>query len=276
MSGSLPSLRFAVYFAVCFAASSARGIPFKIRFLATLRYFQVIKITKAQNNKSMNITENVEKFKNIIQDDACTLVAVSKTKPASAILEAYEAGLKDFGENKAQELSEKFEQLPKDIRWHMIGHLQRNKVKYIAPFVHLIHSVDSLKLLKEIDKQGKKVGKVVNCLLQVHIAREETKFGLSEEELIELLESEEFAAMTHVQVRGLMGMATNTENEERIRNEFQYLRELFERIKAAYALPNAKMEELSMGMSSDYLIALEEGSTMVRVGSAIFGSRNYQ
>lgn len=224
----------------------------------------------------MNITENVEKFKNIIQDDACTLVAVSKTKPASAILEAYEAGLKDFGENKAQELSEKFEQLPKDIRWHMIGHLQRNKVKYIAPFVHLIHSVDSLKLLKEIDKQGKKVGKVVNCLLQVHIAREETKFGLSEEELIELLESEEFAAMTHVQVRGLMGMATNTENEERIRNEFQYLRELFERIKAAYALPNAKMEELSMGMSSDYLIALEEGSTMVRVGSAIFGSRNYQ
>lgn len=224
----------------------------------------------------MNITENVEKFKNIIQDKECTLVAVSKTKPASAILEAYEAGLKDFGENKAQELSEKFEQLPKDIRWHMIGHLQRNKVKYIAPFVHLIHSVDSLRLLKEIDKQGKKVGKVIDCLLQVHIAREETKFGLNEEELITLLGSKEFTGMTHVQVRGLMGMATNTEGEERIRNEFQYLRKLFEQIKAAYTLPNAKMEVLSMGMSSDYLIALEEGSTMVRVGSAIFGTRNYQ
>lgn len=224
----------------------------------------------------MNIAENVKKFENIIQNESCTLVAVSKTKPVEDILEAYEAGLKDFGENKAQELSEKFEQLPKDIRWHMIGHLQRNKVKYIAPFVHLIHSVDSMRLLAEVDKQGKKVGKVINCLLQVHIAREESKFGLSEEELIELLESEEFTGMTHVQVRGLMGMATNTDNEERIRNEFQYLRQLFEQIKGNYALPNAKMEELSMGMSSDYLIALEEGSTMVRVGSALFGSRNYQ
>lgn len=224
----------------------------------------------------MNIADNVKKFENIIQDDARTLVAVSKTKPVEDILEAYETGLKDFGENKAQEMSDKFEQLPKDIRWHMIGHLQRNKVKYIAPFVYLIHSVDSMRLLAEIDKQGKKVGKVIHCLLQVHIAREETKFGLSEEELIELLESEDFTGMTHVQVRGLMGMATNTENEERIRNEFNYLRELFERIKITYTLPNAKMEELSMGMSSDYLIALEEGSTMVRVGSAIFGSRNYQ
>ena len=222
----------------------------------------------------MNIAENVEKFKNIIQNDSCTLVAVSKTKPVSAILEAYEAGLKDFGENKAQELTEKFEQLPKDIHWHMIGHLQRNKVKYIAPFVHLIHSVDSVRLLAEIDKQGKKVGRVIPCLLQVHIAQEENKFGFSGEELIALLESEAFVGMTHVQVQGLMGMATNTNNDEQIRNEFQYLRELFEQIKATYSFPNAKMDTLSMGMSSDYLIALEEGSTMVRVGSALFGARN--
>jgi pyridoxal phosphate enzyme (YggS family) len=244
-------------------------------FFSALRPFQFIKITKAKNNKSMDIRENVEKFKNIIQNESCTLVAVSKTKPVEDILNAYEAGLKDFGENKAQELAGKFEQLPKDIRWHMIGHLQRNKVKYIAPFVYLIHSVDSMRLLKEIDKQGKNAGKVINCLLQVHIAREETKFGLDEQELIALLESDEFAGMTHLQVRGLMGMATNTTNEERIRNEFQYLRELFERIRASYSLPNASMEELSMGMSSDYLIALEEGSTMVRIGSALFGERNY-
>ncbi|WP_026135671.1 YggS family pyridoxal phosphate-dependent enzyme [Nafulsella turpanensis] len=223
----------------------------------------------------MNIAENIKRFENIIQNDSCTLIAVSKTKPVEDILEAYEAGLKDFGENKVQELTEKFEQLPKDIRWHMIGHLQRNKVKYIASFVHLIHSVDSWRLLKEINKQGEKVGRTINCLLQVHIAREETKFGLSEEELLELLQSPEFAALGHIQVTGLMGMATNTENLERIREEFHYLRELFDRIRTDYTLPNAEMKELSMGMSSDYLTALEEGSTMVRIGSALFGSRNY-
>ena len=223
----------------------------------------------------MSIAENIEKFKNVTNSDQCTLVAVSKTKPAEDILEAYATGIKDFGENKAQEMVEKFEQLPKDIRWHMIGHLQRNKVKYIAPFVHLIHSVDSLRLLQEIDKQGEKAGKTINCLLQIHIAREETKFGLSEEELIALLNSEEFVNMGHVKVLGLMGMATNTENPERIRNEFQYLRELFNRIKDTISHPNVEMKELSIGMSSDYIIALEEGSTMIRVGSAIFGKRDY-
>lgn len=222
----------------------------------------------------MNIGENIKKFKNIVQSD-CTLIAVSKTKPVEDILEAYKAGIRDFGENKVQELTDKFEQLPKDIHWHMIGHLQRNKVKYIAPFVHLIHSVDSWRLLKEIDKQGEKTGRTINCLLQIHIAREETKFGLSEEELLELLESEEFAALGHIQIKGLMGMATNTEDHERVREEFRYLKELFEKIRSNYSLPNVEMKELSMGMSSDYLTALEEGSTMVRIGSALFGSRNY-
>ena len=223
----------------------------------------------------MSIAENIEKFQNVIRSEECTLVAVSKTKPAEDILEAYATGLKDFGENKAQEMTEKFEQLPKDIRWHMIGHLQRNKVKYIAPFVHLIHSVDSLRLLREIDKQGVKAGRTINCLLQIHIAREETKFGLDEKELEELLKSEEFASMGHVKVCGLMGMATNTEDIERIRNEFQYLRMLHEKIKSNFVHPNMELKELSMGMSSDYLIAMEEGSTMIRVGSALFGQRNY-
>lgn len=221
----------------------------------------------------MSIAENIEKLRNIQEDENVTLVAVSKTKPVEYILEAYGAGLKDFGENKAQELAEKFELLPKDIHWHMIGHLQRNKVKYIAPFVHLIHSVDSMRLLQEIEKQGSKTGSIISCLLQVHIAREETKFGLSEEELEALLQSKEFAGMTHVKIKGLMGMATNTEDIERVRNEFRYLRTLFEKVKSNYSLPNTEIDTLSMGMSSDYFIAIEEGSTMVRIGSAIFGQR---
>lgn len=224
----------------------------------------------------MSIVESVEKFRNIIENKQCTLVAVSKTKPAEDILQAYQAGLKDFGENKAQEMVEKFEQLPKDIRWHMIGHLQRNKVKFIAPFVYLIHSVDSMRLLKEIEKEGRKAGRVIDCLLQIHIAREESKFGLSEEELKELLDSQEFTQMTHIQVKGLMGLATNTDDLEGIRDEFRYLKNLFEKIKKDYIHTNLEMQELSMGMSSDYLIAIEEGSTMVRVGSAIFGARDYQ
>lgn len=224
----------------------------------------------------MSIVESVEKFRNIIENKQCTLVAVSKTKPAEDILQAYQAGLKDFGENKAQEMVEKLEQLPKDIRWHMIGHLQRNKVKFIAPFVYLIHSVDSMRLLKEIEKEGRKAGRVIDCLLQIHIAREESKFGLSEEELKELLESQEFTQMTHIQVKGLMGLATNTDDLEGIRDEFRYLKNLFEKIKKDYIHTNLEMQELSMGMSSDYLIAIEEGSTMVRVGSAIFGARDYQ
>lgn len=223
----------------------------------------------------MSIKENIQSFKNIIDDEKATLIAVTKTHPAEVVLEAYGEGLKDFGENKVQEMVEKFEQLPKDIRWHLIGHLQRNKVKYIASFVHLIHSVDSERLLLEIEKQGDKVGRVINCLLQVHIAKEETKFGLSEEELTALLQNPKVARLQHVRIVGLMGMATNTTDVERIREEFRYLKQLFDRIKQEYQQTNIDMQELSMGMSSDYTIALEEGSTMVRVGSAIFGSRNY-
>ena len=223
----------------------------------------------------MNIGENIRKFENIIQNASCTLIAVSKTKPVEDIREAYEAGLRDFGENKVQEMTEKWEQLPQDIRWHMIGHLQRNKVKYIAPFVHLIHSIDSWRLLKEVNKQGAKAERTIPCLLQMHIAREETKFGLSQEELLEVLDSPELAEMKNIQIRGLMGMATNTDNMERVREEFRYLRELFEKIRKDYNLHNVAMQELSMGMSSDYSIALEEGSSMIRVGSALFGSRNY-
>ncbi|WP_224996493.1 YggS family pyridoxal phosphate-dependent enzyme [Cesiribacter sp. SM1] len=223
----------------------------------------------------MNIQENIQRFKNILNNENVTLIAVSKTHPAELVLEAYSEGLKNFGENKVQEMVDKFEQLPKDINWHMIGHLQRNKVKYIASFVHLIHSVDSERLLQEIDKQGQKVGRVINCLLQVHIAREETKFGLSEEELFSLLNNPELQQLKHVHINGLMGMATNTADGELIRQEFRYLKNLFDQIRLDYPLDNISMNELSMGMSSDYTIALEEGSTMVRVGSAIFGNRNY-
>ncbi|MEO9873119.1 YggS family pyridoxal phosphate-dependent enzyme [Ekhidna sp.] len=206
--------------------------------------------------------------------ESCTLVAVSKTKPSSDIVEAYESGHLDFGENKVQELTKKAEELPKDIRWHMIGHLQSNKVKYIAPFVHLIHGVDSLKLLKEINKQGKKVDRIIDCLLQIHIAKEETKFGLDQMELDQLLNEEEFEEMHHVRIVGLMGMATNTDNSELVKKEFKSLKDLYDEIKNSDHT-NAQMNVLSMGMSSDYEIALAEGSNMVRIGSAIFGARNY-
>ncbi|MEO9481824.1 MAG: YggS family pyridoxal phosphate-dependent enzyme [Ekhidna sp.] len=204
----------------------------------------------------------------------CTLVAVSKTKPHSAILEAYETGHLDFGENKVQELTQKADQLPKDIRWHMIGHLQRNKVKYIAPFVHLIHGVDSLKLLREIDKQGKKAERVIDCLLQVHIAEEETKFGLDKQELNEILHGEELTKLSNVRIVGLMGMATNTNDEAQVRKEFNGLNLLFEEKKHSDH-DNVKINTLSMGMSSDYPIAIQEGSSMIRIGSAIFGARNH-
>ena len=179
-------------------------------------------------------------------------------------------------ENKVQELTRKHEELPKDIRWHMIGHLQRNKVKYIAPFVHLIHAVDSLRLLVEINKQAEKNERVINCLLQVYIAKEESKFGLDEKELEELLNSDQFAELNNIKVVGLMGMATNTDNEEVVRKEFKSLKALFEELKNKYNSDKNELKELSMGMTGDYKIALEEGSTMIRVGSAIFGSRNYQ
>ena len=224
----------------------------------------------------MNLKENLISLKNTFINPTCTLVAVSKTKPNELLLEAYEAGVRDFGENKVQEMSEKAEQLPKDIRWHMIGHLQRNKVKYLAPFVHLIHSVDSLKLLKEIDKEAKKNERIIQVLLQVYIAKEESKFGLDEDELRALLHDEAFAKLDSVKIVGLMGMATYTDDEAQIRAEFRFLKNLFESLQNEALPSNVELKELSMGMSGDYLLAQEEGSTMVRVGSAIFGERNYQ
>ena len=204
----------------------------------------------------------------------CALVAVSKTKPMNAIEACYEVGQRDFGENKVQELVEKAEALPNDIQWHMIGHLQRNKVKYIAPFVHLIHGVDSLKLLLEIDKRAKQVDRILDCLLQIHIAEEATKFGFDEKEALELVQASSLSSLENIRIVGLMGMATFTENEGQIRREFKSLRKLFDLLKD-HETKNLNMEILSMGMSGDYQLAIEEGSNMVRVGSAIFGERNY-
>ena len=223
----------------------------------------------------MDIKKNISTFQKSLDHYSARLIAVSKTKPHELILEAYNAGLRDFGENKVQELASKYEALPKDIQWHMIGHLQRNKVKYIAPFVHLIHSVDSLRLLQEIDKQAAKHHRVVDCLFQVYIAREETKFGLSREELLDLLHSNSFRSLANIRIVGLMGMATNTHDGKQVEEEFRALKSLFEEVKASIQSSNLAMSELSMGMSGDYEIALREGSTMVRVGSAIFGPRNY-
>lgn len=200
------------------------------------------------------------------------LVAVTKTKPTTLLTEAYQAGARLFGENKVQEMVAKYEELPKDIEWHMIGHLQTNKVKYMAPFVSLVHSVDSFKLLKEIHKEAKKSNRVIDCLLQIYIAREETKFGLSEEEALEIITSAELAALTNVRIVGLMGMASNTDDQDVVRAEFRGLKNTFESFKSNEN-GQVTMRELSMGMSGDYLIAQEEGSTLVRVGSAIFGSR---
>jgi PLP dependent protein len=206
---------------------------------------------------------------------SCKLIAVTKTQPIGKIKEAYETGHRVFGENKVQELVNKYESLPPDIEWHLIGHLQTNKVKYIAPFVSLIHSVDSLKLLEEINKQGKKSGRVIRCLLQVHIASEETKFGFSEVEAEKVLTAPSLKSFENVTIAGLMGMATFTENLDLVRGEFKRLRNLFDRLKTTSPFPTVKMKELSIGMSGDYRIAIEEGSTMVRIGTAIFGERNY-
>lgn len=203
--------------------------------------------------------------------DTVTLVAVSKTKPTEDILEAYSAGQRVFGENKIQELAEKWEVLPKDINWHMIGHVQTNKVKYMAAFVDLIHAVDSLKLLKEINKQAKKHKRVINCLLQVKIADEESKFGLSQDEIVSLLNSKEISSLEHVNIQGYMGMATFTNDTTQIQNEFEALATFFEHSK----LNHPNLNTLSIGMSGDYKIAMKCGSTMVRIGSSIFGSRNY-
>lgn len=201
------------------------------------------------------------------------LIAVSKTKPAADIIEAYQAGQRAFGENKVQEMVDKHAELPKDIEWHLIGHLQTNKVKYIAPFVHLIHAVDSLKLLREINKEALKNDRVIDCLLQFHIASEETKFGLTFEEATELLESDEFIALENVRIAGVMGMASFTEDKEQVSDEFRTLYNYFQIIKSHHFRFNPDFREISMGMSGDYRIAVEEGSTMVRIGSTIFGGR---
>jgi pyridoxal phosphate enzyme (YggS family) len=201
---------------------------------------------------------------------------VSKFNPNSSILEAYECGEKFFGESKVQELCGKYETLPQDICWHFIGHLQTNKIKFIVPFVALIHGVDSYKLLEEINKQAAKIGKTVHCLLQIHIAKEETKFGFSTDELLEMLTKGEWKGLKNVQISGLMGMATFTDNRNQIRSEFRTLKKLFDQIKIDFFTDNNSFSELSMGMSDDYQLAIEEGSNLIRVGSSIFGSRNYE
>ncbi len=221
----------------------------------------------------MNISENIKRIKSELPENT-KLVAVSKTKPNEDILEAYTGGHYIFGENKVQDLVKKYEELPKDIEWHFIGHLQSNKVKYIAPFVSLIHAADSLKLLKIINKEGKKINRQINCLLQMHIAEEETKFGLSFDEITAILNSEEYRQLNFVKITGLMGMATNTKNTAQIHKEFAYLKSCFDKIKTDFFKDDETFINLSMGMSGDYKIALEEGSNMIRVGSLIFGARN--
>ena len=219
----------------------------------------------------MSIKENIVQIETQIGANT-RLIAVTKTKSISLLQEAYDADCKRFGENKVQEMVDKYEALPKDIEWHLIGHLQSNKVKYMAPFVALIHSIDSLKLLQEVNKQAAKCGRVINCLLQIYIAQEETKFGLSEAEAEELLQSDDLKTLANVRIVGLMGMASNVGDEAQIRQEFRGLKSFFERMKTN-SLPNVALSELSMGMSGDYSIAVAEGSTLVRVGSAIFGAR---
>ena len=204
-----------------------------------------------------------------------TLVAVSKTKPDEDLMEAYEAGARILGENKVQELVGKYERLPKDIQWHMIGHLQSNKVKYIAPFVSLIHAVDSLKLLKEINKEAKKNDRIIDCLIQLHIAQEESKFGFNAENIEDIVQEIQSKDWQNIRIRGLMGMATFTDNTEQIRQEFRSLRQSFDKLKTELLKDNTEFNTISMGMSGDYKIAIEEGSTMVRIGSTIFGARNY-
>ena len=212
----------------------------------------------------MSIKDNLLKIKSTLPEHV-TLVAVSKTKPVADLMEAYNAGQRIFGENKIQEMTEKWEQMPKDIQWHMIGHIQTNKVKFMAPYVSLIHGVDSLKLLEEINKQALKNNRIIDCLLQIHIAEEESKFGLNNDELADLLVSESFKNLKNINIVGLMGMATFTENQIQIKKEFEHLKSIFDQVKI--------LKTLSMGMSGDYQLAIECGSTMVRIGSSIFGGR---
>ncbi len=220
----------------------------------------------------MSIKNNIALYREELGVKSCKLVAVSKTHPAEAVREAYDAGQRIFGENKVQEMTAKYEVLPQDIQWHLIGHLQTNKVKYIAPFVSLIHSVDSIKLLEEINKQGEKIGRIIPCLLQIFIAQEETKFGFDEVELFLFIQSDKLKNYPHIRIEGLMGMASLTADENQVRKEFRNLRRIFDELKTRESA-NLRMKELSMGMSSDYKIAMEEGSTMVRIGTSIFGKR---
>jgi len=221
----------------------------------------------------MSIADNLLKYKKELEGENVELIAVSKFNDANAVLEAYNAGQRVFGENIVQELVEKEAALPKDIEWHLIGHLQTNKVKYIAPFIKLIQSVDSLKLLAEIDKHAAKNKRVIDCLLQIYIADEETKFGLDHAEAIELLRSEEYLAMKNIRITGLMGVASNNAAEKQTQDEFQELKVLFDGIKTSFFRKEDSFKELSMGMSGDYKLAIEEGSTMIRIGSSIFGAR---
>lgn len=220
----------------------------------------------------MSITDNLIEIKKHLPEHV-RLIAVSKTKPLDCIQELYQCGQRIFGENRVQEITEKQQQLPPDIEWHFIGHLQTNKVKYIAPFISFIHSVDSLKLLHEINKEAQKNKRIINCLLEMYIATEETKFGLDLSESIALLESPEYKKMNHIRICGVMGMATFTEDLTRVRTEFKNLTSYFNQIKTRYFSDQAYFKEISMGMSNDYKIAIEEGSTLVRIGTSIFGSR---
>lgn len=220
----------------------------------------------------MSIQSNLLEIKASLPENV-TLVAVSKTKPVSDLMEAYEAGQRIFGENKIQEMAEKFEEMPKDIEWHMIGHVQTNKVKFMALFVSLVHGVDSLKLLEEINKQALKNNRTIDCLLQIHIAEEDTKFGLDEAELSEILKQVQNGKFKNIKIKGLMGMATFTENQDQIRKEFLHLKSIFDK-NSQLKTDNCQLETLSMGMSGDYQLAIDCGSTMVRIGSSIFGERN--
>ena len=220
------------------------------------------------------IKENLNIVRATVPSDV-TLIAVSKTKPVSDLQEAYDAGQRIFGENKALEMRDKHQALPDDIQWHFIGHLQTNKIKYIAPFVTLIHAIDSLSLLEAVNKEAAKNNRVINCLLQFHIAQEETKFGLDMEEARAMLESESYKNLNNINICGVMGMATFTDDAAQVRDEFKSLKNIFETLKENYFKGNESFKEISMGMSDDYPIAIEEGATMVRVGSKIFGARNY-
>jgi len=242
----------------CFLPDYPVGLTFKLTY---------------KNTDLMSIAANISAIKEQLINTEVKLIAVSKTKPVESITEAYNAGLRVFGENMVQELAEKYEKLPKDIEWHLIGHLQTNKVKYIAPFITLIHSVDSLKLIQEINKQAAKHNRIIDCLLQIYIADEDTKYGMDFDEAIELLKSEEFERLKNVRIRGVMGIATLTDNPRMIRDEFYELKTFFTGLKDTFFRKNPDFNEISMGMSGDYKIAIEQGSTLIRLGSTLFGNR---